>query len=154
MARSWARSASAVSPQPASTGATGEPEVSVAATAPSSRWAGRICAAARARASSCAMTTPSRAGPENRSNMVLLHSPFVLLVDRLLADTEFVGDRLPGPALGPGVGDLDGFEPVTQLAQGDDGTQSRGGVGTGRRGGGEGIFLHGCQYRLTRWKRQ
>jgi hypothetical protein len=38
------------------------------------------------------------------------------LVDGLLGDAESAGDVLPGPALGPGVVDLEGLQGFDQAA--------------------------------------
>src|ERR1035438_6802001 len=52
----------------------------------------------------------------------------VLLMHGLLADPELFSDRLPGPALGPGVVDLQGLEHLDQRPQGRDGGQADLGV--------------------------
>ena len=44
----------------------------------------------------------------------------VLLVDGLLGDAQAAGDVLPGPAVGPGVVDLEGLQHLEQAAQGGD----------------------------------
>ena len=70
----------------------------------------------------------------------------VLLVDGLLGDAEAAGDVLPGPALGPGVVDLEGLQGFDQAAQGGHRPQAELGVaaagcGQGRRLG-VGRLLH------------
>jgi hypothetical protein len=59
----------------------------------------------------------------------------MLLVYRLLAHVERVRDVLPGPALPPGVVDLEPLERFEQPAQGDHGAQAGPGIGAARRGG-------------------
>src|SRR5215472_9356110 len=79
-------------------------------------------------ASSLASVSACRAAGSNRSNIVSSALPAaargpatqaarVLLMHRLLADPEEDRDLLPGPAVRPGVPDLQCLEPVGQLAQ-------------------------------------
>jgi hypothetical protein len=60
----------------------------------------------------------------------------VLLVNRLTADLQHVGDRLPAPALLACVLDLDRLEAVGQRAERSDGGESLSGI-SARRGLGE-----------------
>src|SRR5215203_1455823 len=60
----------------------------------------------------------------------------VLLVNRLTADLQHVGDGLPAPALGACVGDLHRLEAVGQSAEGADGGKTPVGI-VARRGLGE-----------------
>ena len=60
----------------------------------------------------------------------------MLLVNRLAADLQHVGDRLPAPALLACVADLHRLEAVGQRAEGPDGGESLLGI-VARRGLGE-----------------
>src|SRR6185437_4215250 len=73
----------------------------------------------------------------------------VLLVNCLPADPDAGGDLLPRPALLPSLGDVPGFEPLRQFAQGTDGAQADRRVGAAGLVGQLGPFAHECQCRLT-----
>src|SRR5918992_2471140 len=63
----------------------------------------------------------------------------VLLVDGLLGDAQPAGDVLPGPALGPGVVDLQGLQGLDQAAQGGHRPQPQ--LGVAAAGGRQGRHL-------------
>ena len=52
----------------------------------------------------------------------------MFLVDGLFGDAQPAGDGLPGPALGPGVVDLEGLQGFDQAAQGGHRLQAELGV--------------------------
>ena len=66
----------------------------------------------------------------------------MLLVDRLPADAEAVGDLLPRPSAPPGVVDLKHFEPLDQIAKCPDRPEADAGVAAGRIAGEFGSFGH------------
>ncbi len=66
----------------------------------------------------------------------------MLLVDRLPADAEAVGDLLPRPAAPPGVVDLERFEPLDEVAQCADRPESDAGVAARGIAGELGSFGH------------
>src|SRR5690606_40286495 len=114
------------------------------ATAPPPRtMASRTCPvpmwwSPRSRASVWAPVTAARASVVKRSNIESFLLPeeaaaaAVLLVDGLPAHAEADRDLLPGPALVAGVGDLEGLQPLGQLAQRADGPQPDRGVPAAR----------------------
>ena len=69
----------------------------------------------------------------------------VLLVNRLAADLQHVGDRLPAPALVACVADLHRLEAVGQRTEGADGGESLLGIVARRRLGELGGVVHGVK---------
>src|SRR5262249_23674201 len=105
------------------------------ASRPRRRWPGPTSRWPSSRAMSVAWATAILDSVSNRVYMEMLLSsgPWlphsvgvagVLLVNRLTADLQHVGDRLPAPALLACVADLDRLEAVGQRAEGPDGGES------------------------------
>ena len=69
----------------------------------------------------------------------------VLLVNRLAADLQHVGDRLPAPALLTRVADLDRLEAIGQRAEGPDGGESLLGILARRTLRELGCVIHGVK---------
>src|SRR5262245_38155956 len=118
----------------------------------SSRSAGVTLGSPASAAALGAVAMTLRAPLVKRSNMVAFlasKTVGVFLVDRLAGHPERVGDRLPGPAVRPGVAHLKRLKLLDELAQGGDRAQP--GARVGGAGGGCQPFGvgHACQVTLT-----